>query len=169
MGAEVAVTCDGSIPETRKAETASAEPALHPEDAELDGLKIRLEAMEKEFKETHEVHELTIMTWDTWHGTITGIPYEEHNLSSSLIWNCPLPGFRRRLDPNVPGNILLYPAPPCTVSIMTATPNNSPQCFQYGVPHTVVHSGSYAVSARPPLRYYNAVFGAWTPDASNGP
>jgi hypothetical protein len=54
-------------------------------------------------------------------------------LSKSIIWDCPLPGFSCFLDPNLPVNILLNPVSSYRISIMTVTPDQSPQCFQYGV------------------------------------
>ncbi len=47
---------------------------------------------------------------------------DKDNVSTSLIWSSPLPAFRRRLDPNVSDNILLYPAPSCSIEVMTSTP-----------------------------------------------
>ena len=74
------------------------------------------------------------------------------NLSTSLIWSSLLPAFRHRLDPNMPDNILLYPAPSCSIKVMTSTPMPIPQRFQYDVPQYIVHTASYPASARPPLR-----------------
>ena len=68
---------------------------------------------------------LTMMCFDTWHPSIAGIPYEEHNISTSLIWSTTLPAFRRRPDPNIPGNILLYPHPACNIQIMLVMPSPS--------------------------------------------
>jgi hypothetical protein len=61
MGAEVALKVRWDHP-LRQAKPSvdlalHPQPALHPEDAKLDGLKSRLEAMEEELKETREVHD----------------------------------------------------------------------------------------------------------------